>query len=457
MRAWHADNPPSVLIWLGLAVLIAYANVLSGSFQFDDYNVIVNEPSVHGWSNWFAGLDHGIRPLLKFSYTLNWTMGTGVMGFHLTNLLIHLANAYLVCLLSQSFIRQQWQHARLQHVPLIAALLFALHPVHTEAVSYISGRSASLMTLFYLAGVLSYINGRQQDDWKLLYLATPLSFLLALATKETAVTFPLALLAWELCCGGRWKTRLNQMWPSWAVLGVAAAFFLLSDSYASQMQRSAEFNSLQGNLATQLAACVWLMKQWLLPLWLNIDPDLPLLTDVSAALLPLAFFVVAVAVMLLSRRRRPWISFALAWAMLQLIPLYLFLPRLDIANERQLYLAGWPLFLALSMETTLRLNAATFRLAVAASLLAFASLTILRNQVYASEISLWQDTAMKSPHKARVHNNLGHAYLLAQRHAEARREFGTALQLNPRHYRALHNLYRLDGQIDPPGETGSER
>jgi tetratricopeptide (TPR) repeat protein len=159
--------------------------------------------------------------------------------------------------------------------------------------------------------------------------------------------------------------------------------------------------------------------------------------------------------MLLSRRRRPWISFALCWVMLQLIPLYLFLPRLDIANERQLYLAGWPLFLALSMETTLRLNAATFRLAVAASLLAFASLTILRNQVYADEISLWQDTVMKSPDKARVHNNLGHAYLLAQRHAEARREFGTALQLDPRHYRALYNLYRLDDELTSSGDRNA--
>src|SRR3990170_4793815 len=96
MRALHADNPASVLLRLALAVLIGYANVLNGSFQFDDYNVIVNEPSVHSWSNWLAGLDHGIRPLLKLSYTLNWTMGAGVVGFHLTNLLIHLANAYLV-------------------------------------------------------------------------------------------------------------------------------------------------------------------------------------------------------------------------------------------------------------------------------------------------------------------------------------------------------------------------
>lgn len=453
MRALHADNPASVLMWLALAVLIGYANVLNGSFQFDDYNVIVNEPSVHSWNNWFAGLDHGIRPLLKFSYTLNWTMGTGVIGFHFTNLLIHLANAYLVYRLSQSFIRQQWQHARLQHVPLIAALLFALHPVHTEAVSYISGRSASLMTLFYLAGLLGYINGRTQGDWRLVYLVTPLLFLLALATKETAVTFPLALLAWELCCGGRWKITLNLMWPSWAVLCSAAVFFLLSDSYASQMQRSAEFNDMQGNLATQLSGFAWLLQQWSIPLWLNIDPDLPLLTGITDALVPFCVFIALFVFMLVCWRRRPWLSFALAWVMLQLIPLYLFLPRLDIANERQLYLAGWPLLLALSIELTLWLNARTLRLVAATLLLAFASLTVLRNQVYASEIGLWQDTVLKSPDKARAHNNLGHAYLLLQRHDEARREFTTAMKLDPRLHQARYNLYRLDDEKEQAATT----
>jgi tetratricopeptide (TPR) repeat protein len=453
MRALPAESPATALLWLTLAVLAGYANALGGAFQFDDYNVIVHETQVHSWSNWLAGLDHGIRPLLKLSYTLNWTMGAGATGFHLANLLIHLANAWLVYQLAQIFTRQQWQQSKLLHVPLIAALLFALHPIHTEAVSYISGRSASLMTLFYLAGLLSYISGRLQGDWRRIYLITPLLFLLALATKETAVTFPLALLAWEPCCGGRWRTWLTQMWPSWAVLCIAVMFFLFNDSYATEMQRSAELNHLQGNLATQLAGFAWLMQQWALPLWLNIDPDLPLLTDISDALLPLGFFTAAAATMLLCWRERPWISFALAWAMLHLIPLYLLLPRLDIANERQMYLAGWPLFLALSIELALRLNTRTLRLVAAALLLAFASLTVLRNQVYADEIRLWQDTAAKSPNKARVHNNLGHAYLLARRHDEARHEFITALQLDPQFFQARHNLYRSDDEMEKAGGT----
>jgi tetratricopeptide (TPR) repeat protein len=455
MRAIRPESPAGVLLWLTLAVLVCYANALTGEFQFDDYNVIVNNPRVHSWASWLEGLSLGIRPLLKFSYVLNWTMDTGVAGFHLTNLLIHLANAFLVYRLAQVFVQQQGQQAQLRHVPFFTALLFAIHPIHTEAVSYICGRSTSLMALFYLAGLLCYVIGRTQHSKIYLYAATPLLFILALSVKETAVTFPLALLLWELSCGGKWQASLRLQWPSWAVLLVGALFFLFSDSYLSQMERSAQLNSLQGNAATQLAAFAYLMRQWALPLWLNIDPDLALRTDFSGALWPSLIFGGALILMLLCWRRRPWISFALAWAILHLIPLYLFLPRLDIANDRQMYLTGWPLLLAVSIELALWLNGRNFRLAATMLLLALSTLTVLRNQDYASEIALWEKTVTQSPDKARVHNNLGYAYLNAHRYDEARREFITAIQIDPRLYKARYNLYRVDDEISALGDKNA--
>ncbi len=436
-----ARNVPA---WLLLAVLACYFNSLSGAFQFDDYNVIVDNPRVHSWDAWLGGLSHGIRPLLKFSYTLDWTLGLGAVGFHLTNLLIHLADAYLVYLLAGKFVRRQPQRERLREVPLFTAVLFAVHPVDTEAVTYICGRSVALMTMFYLGALLCYVTGRTRHNSIYLYVATPLLFLLALGVKETAVTFPLALLVWELCCGGNWRTAFRPQWPSWAVLLLGALFFLSSDNYISQMERSAELNSLQGNIATQLLAFTWLMRQWALPLWLNIDPDLPLQHDFSGAALPLLFFSAVCALLFLFRRKRPWITFALAWALLQLIPLYLFLPRIDIANERQLYLASWPLLLALVIELALLLRAPAFRRSATILTLILAALTVMRNRDYASEIALWEDTVGKSPHKARAHNNLGYAYLLAQRNADARREFTTALQLDPHLVKARNNLQRLE-------------
>lgn len=444
--ARRTDSDLRALGWLALAIALAYANALTGPFQFDDYNVIAHRSGVHSWTAWAAGLDHGIRALLKASYTLNWTLDWGSFGFHLTNLLIHLSVSWLVFLLSRHFIAHHARLRDLASLPLLITLLFALHPGNTEAVTYISGRSASLMSLFYLGGLLAYVHGSSHASRIHLHLLTPLCFALALLSKETAVTFPVALLLWDICIGKRWQDCLARQWSSWLLLFVAAMFFLFSDSYQSQMLHSANLNDLGGNFSTQLAGAVWLFKQWGMPLWLNIDPDLPVYREVLDA--PLALFTVSLLLATSWRFRsgRPWLTFALVWALLQWLPLYLLLPRLDVANERQLYLAAWPLCMAVVIELALLLKHAQARYAITALLLVCALLTIQRNQDYRSEIALWEDTVQRSPNKARVHNNLGHAYLLAGRDEEARQEFESALQLDPQQPEALANLRKLENK-----------
>ena len=93
-----------------------------------------------------------------------------------------------------------------------AALVFALHPVQTEAVTYISGRSVSFMAFFYLAAIIAYIGGNATGENKLLRYASPLLFALALAVKETAVTLPLVLLLFEICKNGgdSWRQILRR-------------------------------------------------------------------------------------------------------------------------------------------------------------------------------------------------------------------------------------------------------
>lgn len=428
-----------------LATCAAYANIGLGEFQFDDFNVIVNNPQVHTWQALLEGLGHGIRPLLKLSYTLNWTSGWGIAGFHLFNLFIHLGNVLLVYELSRRFVSE---HALLCEKPLpvafFAALLFALHPANTEAVTYVSGRSSALMTLFYLGGLLFYDVGRARNDKLLLYLGVPLCFAAALAVKETAVTFPLALLLWEHARGNTWRAALRQQWPYWAMLVLVALFMFSSANYRTHMQTSADVNGLAGNLATQAIAIAYLLRQWLLPLWLNIDPDLHPAFTLAQAIPQLVLLAVLCAMMLFTLRRRPWLGFALAWVVLQLLPVHLLLPRLDVANDRQLYLLGWPLALALAAELSLWVERRTCVLILAMLTIALDSLTVLRNLDYRSETALWEDTVEKSPAKARTHNNLGYAYMLAGRSDEARHEFRHALQLDPAYYKARNNLLRME-------------
>ena len=440
-----------MLLGLAAAVLLSYANALSGDFQFDDYNVIVNNTSVHAWSAWGNFAATGIRPLLKLSYVLNWTSGWGVEGFHAFNMAVHLCNTILVLFLAEALVRAYGLAvpSRQAHTPLLAALLFALHPAQTESVTYICGRSTSLMALFYLAGVLAYVTSQRSGasgPRRVLrgQLLPPLCFALALSVKETAVTFPLALLVWELSCGTSLRAALRRQWTSWAMLLAGAIYFLLSDRYLQHMQNSTQFNTMTGNAATQAMALLYLARQWAFPLWLNIDPDLAVQRDFSQALPALAFAGLWFAAMVLCWRRRPWIGLALAWTFLHWVPLYLFLPRLDVANDRQLYLAIWPLCLAVVIELGRHLPRRVALVASVGLALLYAGLTVARNQDYQTEIALWESTVALSPGKSRVHNNLGYAYRVAGRLEDARREYLVALHLDADNVKARLNLRRLN-------------
>lgn len=458
----QADSPaptrlshPRFSVWpigaLLLAVLLCYANGLGGAFQFDDYKVIVDNPAVQSWAAWntLEGQGFlGLRPLLKLSYVLNATVGWGVLGFHLVNVLIHLGNCLLVYAVTLRLV-QGWFNGGAARIALASALLFAVHPAHTEAVTYVCGRSTGLMAFFYLAGIWAYVSVPDRAlaaRWGLVRLhgLVPLCFVLALGVKETAVTFPLALLACDVALGTPWRQMLRRQWPVWTLLVAGAVYFLLNDIYRAQMQRSVEFNHLAGNVATQSMAFAYLMRQWVLPLWLNIDPDLPVLRTLASAAWYLLGLGAAGLVTLLCWRKRPWISFALAWALIHLLPLYMVLPRLDIANDRQLYLAAWPLGMVVAVELALALHAARFQWALGLLVLGLGSLTVVRNQDYATEIALWESTVLQSPNNARVHNNLGYAYKLAGRLDDARKEYTTTLQLDPQHIKARYNLWRLD-------------
>lgn len=451
------QNNRQVIAALLLAVFAAYANALRwGTFQFDDYNVIVDNPVVHSWQAWWADVGHGIRPLLKLSYTLDWTVGWGATGFHLTNLLIHAGNTVLVWFLTAAVLRQPGRLASSALlVSTTTALLFAVHPIHTEAVTYVSGRSSSLMALFYLGGMLCYLAGRQRPSWLHLHVATPMLFMAALAVKEIAVTFPLALVLVHLASGGQWRTALAHTWSSWLVCVASLVYVMQDAGYSAHLMRSLaghEGGSNFTNLTVQINALLYLLKQWCWPLWLNIDPDLSGAESISALKLGLCISAMSGSLILISKlRQRPWLGFALAWVFVHLFLVYLITPRIDIANERQLYLASWPLLMAVVAELALLLRTRQFVTLSALVLVAALTLTGLRNLDYRSEVALWQATAKRSPAKARAHNNLGYAYAQAGHYDEARQHYLKALALDRQNFKASYNLKAL-GALQYPAQ-----
>ncbi|HVJ22368.1 MAG TPA: tetratricopeptide repeat protein, partial [Burkholderiales bacterium] len=149
-------------------------------------------------------------------------------------------------------------------------------------------------------------------------------------------------------------------------------------------------------------------------------------------------FLSLLVIGILNFSRRPWIAFGVLWFFLQLAPTNSIVPRLDVANDRQLYLACWGLFLALCIQLRHLPNLAWAGVAVL-----FAAASIARQLDYRSEIALWESDVALAPWNARAHNNLGYAYQLAGRRDDARREYQAALLFDPRHAKARLNLHFL--------------
>ena len=407
------------------AAALAYLPSLAGVFQFDDYNVIVHYPTVHSWGALLERAGDGVRPLLKASYTLNWTLGG---GFHLLNIAFHATNAALLFFIGDTLFKDR-------RAALIAALLFALHPAATEAVTYVSGRSSSLMTLFYLGALLAYLRGAH-------WLISSLLFLCALATRETAVTLPAALLLCELCGaeGFSFKRTIQRQWPHWSLLSAFAALVLANPRYFDLVAYGFGERSLLDNLLTQVGGVSYLILRLITLHGYNIDPALPTLTEWTAALVFQLFLLISLFLFgLANLSRRPWIAFGVLWFFLQLAPTNSIVPRLDVANDRQLYLASWGLFLALAIQLRNLPN-----VAFAGVLILFAATSIARQLDYRSEIALWESSVALSPWNARGHNNLGYAYQLAGHKEKARREYERALLFDPAHAKARLNLRFLE-------------
>jgi hypothetical protein len=425
---------------LAVVVVAVYLNALAGVFQFDDYNVIVFNPTVQSFPAWWADLAVGIRPLLKLTYTINWVLAPGsVTGFHAFNIGVHVVNTILVGILVVLLARGHGFEAPAPAAAMLAALLFALHPAQTEAVTYISGRSSSLMAMFYLGGVVAYMAGSLAGRHLLTTVVAPLLFLLALVTKEAAVTFPLALLLWEWSRPDpRGVAIARRLAPSGMML-IGAAALVLHPLYGERLVPDLSPAAVHANLLTQVDAVGHLVQRLVVVHPLNIDPDLrridawtPSLAGRAALLLTL------LALGFVALRRRPWWGFGILWFYLQLAPTNSLLPRLDLANDRQLYLASVGLVAALGVEWQRRARGP-----IVAAVVVFAALTMLRNLDYSSEVRLWEQTARVSPHKARVFNNLGVAYSSSGCLAEAEVAYLSALRLEPGYEPAGANLALL--------------
>ncbi|HEY6940692.1 hypothetical protein [Dokdonella sp.] len=448
-RAEGARGPRRAGTWRSLAVLVgavllAYANAFAAAYQFDDFAAILANPSTQGLSDWWRSLP-GIRPLLKLSFALTFEAGGGAVAIHAGNVAIHAANACLLWSLWRRWLpRLAPALGPVDATALLAALLFALHPAATEAVTYASGRSISLAATFVLGAVLADDAACMQPSRRALAWLGPALFALALAVRETAVVMPAIplLRAWAEGISLRAATR--RLRPYALVLAIAAVAALATPGYHVFFGVSLATRPLAAQLASQLLAHGYLLTHPLVGIT-NIDPDLRVPTAWSASLAVVVALLVGLAVaMSAARRRMAWLAFGIGWYFLQLAPANSLLPRLDLANDRHLYLAlaGPMLVVACAlMRTAERVRARTAARVVAyasCAMLAFA--TAMRNADYRSEVALWQATVRESPGKARAWLNLGYAWRLDGDATRAAAAYRCALALDPTNAQAAIDL-----------------
>jgi protein O-mannosyl-transferase len=482
-RAPHVDWIAAICL-VGATALV-YSNSFLGTFQFDDRPTILEDDRLASWRA-FAGDAVGmIRPLVKLTFLVDRSLyGDHPAAYHLLNVLLHCGSGLLVFAIVSAAVRRiHTASPSFDWIPFAAALLFLVHPVGTETVTYVSGRATGLSVFLYLLAVRLFIvatgPGKPRRVLFLWHGAALFCFFLALLSKEIAVTLPAVLLLWHVLldrphgAGQAERSGSDRAYalrhtdihthrpfplgvhaPYWVLLGLLVVAASLVPRYGELARASLDTRPLYDNLLTQANAVVFALTLFVLPPRLNFDHHLPLHHSLLQWPTPLSIALLGAmgAAAWWSARRAPLISLGLAWFLVCILPTNSVIPRYDVLSERNLYLPSIGIFLvatALVAHATAHLAPARRRSACVAVIgllvlvsAALGTATYVRNRIYGDEAAFWSDAARKSPLKARPHNNLGHAYLEAGEADRALAHFRTALSLDRDSVTAQRNLRR---------------
>ena len=466
-------SPPAAValaaLGIVLAALAAYAGSFSGPFIFDDRQWILENPAIrHLWTALAAPRSAmtGGRPVLGFSFALNYALsGTSVWSYHAFNLAIHaLAGLALFGLarrtLLQPGLRGRFGAAALP-LAFVAAVLWTVHPLQTEAVTYVAQRAESLMGLFYLLTLYCFVRGTgsgRPGAWPALMVA---ACALGMATKEVMVTAPLMVLLYDRTfVAGSFRAAWRQR-RGW-YLGLACTWLLLGYLMVGIGRRGIGVDS--GTTFTwwtyALTECRVLVQYLGLAVWphpLVLDYGVaPVKQAVQAAPFAMILAVLAASAAVGLWRGRGW-GYAGAWFFVVLAPSSSVVPvEFQPMAEHRMYL---PLAAVIVVVVAAVHALAASRRWLRACLLVLAAgfgvLAAARNENYRSELAIWTDTAAKSPHNPRVRNNLGYALTNLGRLADAKVQYEDTLRLDPHYPYARNNLGFVLEKMGEPIEAES--
>jgi protein O-mannosyl-transferase len=376
------------------AAFIVYSPSLNGPFVYDDTYLPFRDRNYDTapFSAWISG----VRPMLMASYWANYKVsGLDTGSYHLVNVLLHGLNAVLLGFAIRKLTREGWLGS-------LTGALFLVHPLNTEAVSYVASRSENLTVFFFLAAFVVFLYRREEAIGFGTSATVLVLFGAACLSKEYAVTLPLLLLLTDIYFNSNGP---KSNWRIYAPITLAAAAGGLFVWNTLQAANTAGFGmkdlTASDYFFTQCRA-IWIyIAKFALPVGLNIDHDFPISRSVTDhdAIIGLIALLAASAAAIHFRKQFPIASFGWFVFLLLLAPTSSFVPIRDVLVERRVYLPSLGLLL-ITAEVLRRVNIP--RPAYALPLLVFAAMTYQRNQLWAEPLALWRDAAEKSPRKWRV-------------------------------------------------------
>ncbi|RJP24876.1 MAG: tetratricopeptide repeat protein [Candidatus Abyssobacteria bacterium SURF_5] len=479
------------LVLLLVTALLAYSHNFSAEFVYDDYPFIVENPSIRTLSHplrffldreSFSNKGEYViyRPFAAISFALNYALnGYSPASYHAVNILLHAVCGLLVYL----FFRQLFGHSV---YAFFVSLLFLLHPVQTEAVSWISARGNSMFLAFLLLSLMCYRQWTADSEKKRVFYALALMFAaFSLLAKEMAVVLPVLILVHDFSVNrpekaGEWRKRISALLPfaALSVLYILARHLVLGET----KQMDYWGGSFWASSLTMIKAFAYYVRLMFMPRPLMVEYIVPIPQSLlqPTVMLSLLVLLTSALVWLISYRRIPAVGFGIAWFFGSLLPVSNIIPLQAILNERFLYLPSIGFCAALAAPLLIVSKVArplAYKgMALALGLIAFGYglLTFDRNSDWRDSLSLWTASVKASPlgttsrynlglelykrgqydeaiehlqiacrfqeHFPSAHGVLGNVYLAKGKWDAAIREYDIGLRQAPQDERMLHNL-----------------
>jgi protein O-mannosyl-transferase len=459
---------------IALTAFIVYSNSFDCQFHFDDESGIVKNHLITRLS-YFYNIDPWLnlhRPLANFSFALNYHFSKlNVSSYHLVNLIVHIiAGIFIFLLIKLILDLNNYKNAKIDRhknlFALLAALIFVVHPIQTQAITYIVQRMASMAAMFYIMSIYFYSRGRieQVQNNKvlkaiLLYISALMSGIFGVMTKQSAITFPFAFLLFEFCFIRNKENKIfkNYITISFSALIIACvAFLFFNGNILTSALHGTDISSMD-YLINQFVIIVKYLRLTVLPInqcadYGNINFGYPYIKSFSrfdvigCFLLLIGLFALAVYFY----KKNKAFSFGIFWFFLTLSIESSVIPIADPMFEHRMYLpmVGMSIFLMNSLFMMLPKLKTIYIYSFITSVIFFLGILChSRNDVWKYDLTLWTDVTESAPNNTRAWYNKGLALAKAGKHEEAVKSYDRAIEIKPEFYEAFNNkgivLYKL--------------